>query len=136
MQREAQGSAQHTELLLELKLGMIVDAQGNSHWRVADVARLFYNDCEPADAADAAQRLRGQDMTIFTETEPLVPPAAMPTRYLLCSQDRAISRDWAVRTAREQFDATIEEFDASHSPFWSRPRRVADLLDKRCSTPK
>jgi hypothetical protein len=109
MQREAQESAQHTELLLELELGMIVDAHGNSHWRVADGARLFYNDCEPA---------------------------AVPTRYVLCSQDRAISRDWAVRTTREQFDATIEEFDASHPPFWSRPGDFADLLDKRRSTPK
>jgi hypothetical protein len=58
----------------------------------------------------------------------LAPPAAVPIRYVLCSQDRAISRDWAIRTAREQFDATIEEFDASHSPFWSRPADLAELL--------
>lgn len=135
MQRQTRRSAQHTALLLELEPGMIIDAQGNSHWRTADAARLFYNDCEPSDAADAAMRLRGQDMTIFNETAPLVAPAAVPTRYLLCSQDRAISRDWALRTARAQFDATIEEFDASHSPFWSRPADFADLLDTRRSAP-
>ena len=67
-------------------------------------------------------------MTVFNETSPLDPPPAVPTRYILCSQDRAISRDWAIRTAREQFDATIEEFDASHSPFWSRPADFVELL--------
>ena len=67
-------------------------------------------------------------MTIVTETAPLSPSEAVPTRYVLCSQDRAISRDWAIRTAYEQFDATIEEFDASQSPFWSRPVALADLL--------
>ena len=95
-QREAQKSAQHTEFFLMHEPRILVDAQGNWTWRTEDGAKVFYNDCEPADA--------------------------------VCSQDRAVSRDWAIRTAREQFDATIEEFDASHSPFWSRPADLAELL--------
>lgn len=127
-QREAQNSAQHTEFFRSLLPRIRVDTQANSIWRMEDAAQLFYNDCEPADAASAAQQLRAQGMTIFTERAPLAPPAAVPTRYVVCSQDRAISRDWAIQTAREQFNATIEEFDASHSPFWSRPADLADLL--------
>jgi len=128
VQREAQKSAQHSEFFKQTLERILVDAQGNSSWRTEDAAELFYNDCEPADAARAAQRLRAQNMTIVTETAPLAPPEVVPTRYVLCSQDRAIGRDWAIRTAREQFDATIEEFDASHSPFWSRPADFVELL--------
>jgi pimeloyl-ACP methyl ester carboxylesterase len=128
VQREALMSAQHSEFFKQALARLLVDAQGNSIWRAKDAAELFYNDCEPADAASAAHRLRAQDMTIFTETAPLAPPAGVPTRYILCRQDRAISREWAIRTAREQFGASIEEFDASHSPFWSRPADFVELL--------
>jgi hypothetical protein len=68
-------------------------------------------------------------MTIFTEQPPLARPAGL-VRYVLCSRDRVISREWAIRTAREQLDATLEEFDASHSPFWSRPAALVKLLTK------
>jgi pimeloyl-ACP methyl ester carboxylesterase len=127
-QREAQNSAQHTEFFLRSERRVRVDAQRNLTWRTEDAAKVFYNDCEPVDARRAARRLRTQDMTVFSETAPPEPPARVPTRYVFCSQDRALSRDWAIRTAREQFDATIEEFDSSHSPFWSRPADLADLL--------
>jgi pimeloyl-ACP methyl ester carboxylesterase len=127
-QREAQKSAQHTEFLRKLEPRLLVDAHGDWMFRTVDAAKLFYNDCEPADAAAAAQRLRPQDMTFLNEAAPWAPPAAVPTRYVLCSRDRAVSRDWAIRMAREQFDATIVEFDASHSPFWSRPADFAELL--------
>jgi pimeloyl-ACP methyl ester carboxylesterase len=128
VQVAAQKSAQRTEVFEQALGRILIDAQGNSSWRAQDAAELFYNDCEPADAASASQRLRAQDMTIFTETAPLTPPEVVPTRYVLCSQDRAIGRDWAIRTAREQFNATLEEFNASHSPFWSRPADLVDLL--------
>jgi pimeloyl-ACP methyl ester carboxylesterase len=126
-QLELQRSAQHTELFRALMRRILVDERGTWTWRMADAAKLFYNDCEPADAIGAAQRLRLQAVTIFTETSPPAPPA-VPTRYVVCSQDRAVSRGWAIRTAREQFDAIIVVFDASHSPFWSRPADLAGLL--------
>jgi hypothetical protein len=55
MQREAQGSAQHTELLLELELGMIVDAHGNSLWRVASHSPFWPR---PGDFADLLDKRR------------------------------------------------------------------------------
>jgi pimeloyl-ACP methyl ester carboxylesterase len=115
-------------LLLRLEQRIVVDGDGARKWRTTDAAELFYNDCKPADARRAAERLRAQDSTIFAEPAPSTPPVAVPTRYVVCSQDLALSRDWALRTAREQFDATIEEFDSSHSPFWSRPADLAELL--------
>ena len=125
-QRKALKSAQHTDSYLRLESRISIDAHGSTTWPTQDAAELFYHDSEPADAADAAQRLRKQDITTFTETAP--PVVKVPTRYIVCTQDRAINRDWAVPTARERFDATIEEIDASHSPFWSRPAELAELL--------
>ncbi len=129
-QLAAQKAAQHSARFNQALARCIVDAQGYWTWRTDDAAKVFYNDCEPIDAVRAAQRLHAQDMTVFGDMPPSVSRDAVPTRYVLCSQDYAISRDWAIPTAQEQFDATIEEFDASHSPFWSRPADFAKLLIK------
>jgi hypothetical protein len=46
----------------------------------------------------------------------------------VCTLDRAVSVDWAVAAAVERFDASIVRIDSGHSPFWSRPSELADLL--------
>lgn len=130
-QLEARKAAQHSERFNQALTRCVVDERGYWTWQTEDAAEVFYNDCEPADAVRAAQRLRAQDMTVFGDMPPLVSPTAVPTRYVLCSQDYAISRDWAIPTAQEQFDATIQEFDASHSPFWSRPADFAEVLTEK-----
>jgi pimeloyl-ACP methyl ester carboxylesterase len=127
-QRAASGSEQHTVFFLERELRIVSDASGALVWPSADAADLFYNDCKSVDAELATQRLSPQDLTIFTECAPARETPLVPTRYVLCRQDRAISPRWATNTAREQFNARIEEFDASHSPFWSRPADFAGLL--------
>jgi pimeloyl-ACP methyl ester carboxylesterase len=127
-QRAASGSQQHTVFFLERELRIVSDESGALVWPSADAADLFYNDCKSVDAELATQRLSPQDLTIFTECAPARETPLVPTRYVLCRQDRAISPRWATNTAREQFNARIEEFDASHSPFWSRPADFAGLL--------
>jgi pimeloyl-ACP methyl ester carboxylesterase len=127
-QRQAANFTQHSDFFNEALTRCVVDSMGNWFWRTDDAASAFYNDCERADAIDAARRMRPQDMTVFTEMPPLVSKVEVPTRYILCTQDHAVSRDWAIPTAREQFDATVEEFDAAHSPFWSRPVDFTKLL--------
>ncbi|OBA90656.1 hypothetical protein A5662_22630 [Mycobacteriaceae bacterium 1482268.1] len=129
-QRAAENSAQHTESFLSLEPRVIADDEGNWTMPPDCAVRLFYNDCEPADAESAVRRMRTQETAVFTEAAPVEPPAAVPTRYVLCTRDQALSRDWAIRTARERFDAIVEEFDASHSPFWSRPADLAELLTR------
>jgi len=129
-QRAASGSQQHTDFFLERESRILTDPNGALVWRATDAADIFYNDCQPADAQLATQRLSPQDLTIFTERAPTRETPLIPTRYVLCSRDRAVSREWATHTAREQFNAHIEEIDASHSPFWSRP---ADLVAVLCN---
>jgi pimeloyl-ACP methyl ester carboxylesterase len=127
-QRAATGSQQHTAFFLEREPCILTDDYGALVWQSADATDVFYHDCKSVDAELATQRLSPQDMTIFTECAPAVDSPLVPTRYILCRRDRVISRHWATHTAREQFSARIEEFDASHSPFWSRPADFAALL--------
>lgn len=56
------------------------------------------------------------------------PSGRPPTRYIWCTEDRAVSHDWACKTATDRFDARIIEFESSHSPFLSRPAALAELL--------
>lgn len=127
-QRAATGSEQHTAFFLERESHILTDEVGALSWRATDAAELFYNDCKPADAALATQRLSPQHLTIFNECAPARESSLIPTRYVVCSQDRVVSPEWAKRTAHLQFNARIEEFDAAHSPFWSRPDDFAALL--------
>ena len=61
-----------------------------------------------------------RNITVFNEASPLDPPPAVPTATSCAVRIEPYPATGPIRTAREQFDATIEEFDASHSPFWSR----------------
>jgi pimeloyl-ACP methyl ester carboxylesterase len=91
------------------------------------VAPFFYNDCDEATVAWAAERLRPM---LFSSGE--VAPAAAwrsaPSTYVVCARDRAILPELQRRMA-QQADEVIQ-WDTSHSPFASQPALVADLLER------
>jgi pimeloyl-ACP methyl ester carboxylesterase len=98
-------------------------------WRPEDAAELFYHDCDPSDAADAAGRLRPEACRgVFTEKTPLTARPPVPMRYIACAQDRVVSPDWGAEVAKEEYDAQVVVFQSSHSPFWSHPADLAELL--------
>ena len=90
------------------------------------VVNGFYHDCDPADAADAAARLRPIHMSCFTT--PVGPPAwkAKPSTYVVCTEDRAIHP--ALQQHMAARCTSTVELDTAHSPFLNRPDAVADLL--------
>ena len=100
---------------------------GGTTWRPDDAADIFYHDCEPQDARDAVSRLRSQYMQQAGDPYPITSFPNSPSTYIVCGQDRAISPAWGRRITSELGMETIE-MDASHSPFWSRPRELADVL--------
>jgi pimeloyl-ACP methyl ester carboxylesterase len=104
------------------------DDQGRSAWPAETGAELFYHDCAPADASAAAGRLRPQAPAVLAEKSPWQGHVPSPTRYVVCTDDRAVSGSWARRTAEERFGVGAESLASSHSPFWSRPAALADLL--------
>jgi len=94
-------------------------------------AAIFYADCDPAVAAEAARRLGPTPM------QPLVAPVEYSAErfgrvrrvYIQCNRDEAISP--AIQ--QEIHEATpferVVRLDSSHSPFLSMPRTLAQTLD-------
>jgi hypothetical protein len=61
-----------------------------------------------------------------------LPKLTSSSRYasIVCAEDRAISPDWSRTAAREALGVEPYELPGSHSPFLSRPRRLADVLNE------
>lgn len=87
---------------------------------------VFYADCTDDDVAFALARLCPQNAASFGQ--PLTGAAwrDTPSTYVLCTSDRAINP--AFQRAMSARTTTVVEWDTSHSPFFSRPDLVADLL--------
>jgi pimeloyl-ACP methyl ester carboxylesterase len=95
------------------------------------VRDAFYHDCSDADAMRAAARLRPQPARGFQMTFELAPErfGRVPRHYVACTEDRAI--DLATQRAMyERMPCTVHALPASHSPFYSMPERLADVLER------
>jgi pimeloyl-ACP methyl ester carboxylesterase len=53
----------------------------------------------------------------------------VPTRYLLCRDDRFFPADWMRGIVRERLGIVPDEIDGGHCPALSRPRELAERLD-------
>jgi pimeloyl-ACP methyl ester carboxylesterase len=100
-------------------------------WPNLDVSgELFLGDCDPATQRAAVERLR--PMSLVPHGEP-VPEAAwhsIPSTYVVCTLDKAIPVQ-VQRTVFAPRAQEVLELEASHSPFYSQPRAVAELLAAR-----
>jgi hypothetical protein len=52
----------------------------------------------------------------------------VPTRYLLCRDDRMFTADWARRHARKRLGIEADKMDGGHYVSISRPRELAERL--------
>ena len=89
---------------------------------------LFYADCDPAVAKEAADRLRPN--LSYGPPEATAPPLweAVRSTYLWCEQDAVVEVAYQKELARHMHDA--EGFDASHSPMLSRPDELAAAIGR------
>jgi pimeloyl-ACP methyl ester carboxylesterase len=97
----------------------------------AVVRAAFYHDCSDDDAARAAERLRPQPARGFQMTFELAPGrfGRVPRHYVECTEDRAI--DLATQRAMHAaMPCTVHTLPASHSPFYSMPERLAEVLGR------
>ena len=53
----------------------------------------------------------------------------MPTKFLLCRDDRFFPAAFMHRVVRERLGITPDEIDGGHLPALSRPKELADRLD-------
>lgn len=117
-----------------LRDATIVDRErGVTRPKPSAAAEVFYTDCSPDILAFAATRLSPQPIAVMTE--PLhFDPLQMPRHYIRCLRDNAISPDYQRRVSADWSDTQIHEIDSGHSPFFSHPAKLAEILDQIAKT--
>lgn len=86
----------------------------------------FYADCEPADVEFALARLSPQNPATFSQPLRGAAWRTVPSTYVVCSDDRAVSVPFQRALATRTRDRV--EMATSHSPFFSAPEPLADLF--------
>jgi pimeloyl-ACP methyl ester carboxylesterase len=93
----------------------------------SDVA-IFYQDVDPTLAAEALARGRRQSETPGKEPWPLTAWPNVPTRFVLCRNDRLFPAAWLRRVVRDRLGITPDEIDSGHTPALSHPKELATRL--------
>jgi pimeloyl-ACP methyl ester carboxylesterase len=104
----------------------------------AGIIETFYADV-PTDLATAAIGMLNPDAPAGIAVEPLNPTAdrygRLPHTYVVCTQDNAISAalQRAMIAGIDELSAkptTVVDLECSHSPFFSQPAALVDVLEK------
>jgi len=94
-----------------------------------DLAELFLHDVPPEVASESAHHVRAQSSTPFEDPWPLDGWPDVPTRFLLCRDDRFFPADFLRRVVKDRLGITPDEMDGGHLPALSRPQDLARRLD-------
>jgi pimeloyl-ACP methyl ester carboxylesterase len=94
-----------------------------------DEIALFYQDVPPDLASEALKRGRTQSEARMQEPSPFEAWPDVPTRVLLCRDDRLFPAPFLRRVAQERLGITPDEIDGGHTPALSRPKELADRLE-------
>ncbi len=91
---------------------------------------VFYHDV-PADVADEALRRGGRRQSDAPGKQPwpLERWPAVPTRVIICRQDRLFPVAWLRRVVRERLGIVPDELDSGHCPALSQPHELARRLE-------
>jgi pimeloyl-ACP methyl ester carboxylesterase len=88
---------------------------------------LFTHDV-PADVLAAAGPTRDQSGTPMDEVWPLAAWPDVPTRFLLCTDDRFFPPDWLRGVVRDRLGIEPDEVPGGHCAFLSHPQPLAHAL--------
>lgn len=73
-------------------------------------------------------KARDESETAFNQPWPLDAWPAVPTKFIVCTEDRFFPPSFMRRVVAERLDITPDEIAASHGVALSRPRELASLL--------
>jgi pimeloyl-ACP methyl ester carboxylesterase len=93
-----------------------------------DQIATYLHDVPPALAVEALAHARDVAAAPLLAPWPLDAWPDVPTRFLLCSDDRYFPAEWMRGVVRDRLGITPDEIDTSHMPMLSRPRELADRL--------
>lgn len=89
---------------------------------------VFYQDVDPALAAQAEAHARSEVSAALREPWPLAAWPSIPTRYALFRDDLMFTPEFARRHARERLGLVADELPGGHYALISRPDDVAAYL--------
>ena len=92
-------------------------------------AEIFYHDVPDRLAREALAHSRRQADAPGSEPWPLDAWPEVPTRYLLCRQDRMFPADWMREVVRARLGIEPDEIESGHCPALSCPGELAARLD-------
>ena len=94
-----------------------------------DPVAMFLHDVPPDIAAESAAHAGEQSGTPFEKPWPLDAWPDVPTRFLLCRDDRCFPAEFQRRVVKERLGITPDEMDGGHLPALSRPKELAERLE-------
>ena len=103
----------------------------NTEWPrpgTSDPVELFLHDVPPEVAAESAAHAGEQSGTPMEKPWPLDGWPDVPTRFLLCRDDRFFPADFQRRVVKERLGITPDEMDGGHLPALARPEELAERL--------
>lgn len=101
----------------------------------ADPFVAFYHDVPRELAAQALSRERAHpSRTAMVEPWPMTAWPDVPTRFVLCRQDRVLPAEFLRGVVRERLGIAPDEIDGSHCVALSRPAALADVLERCAAT--
>jgi pimeloyl-ACP methyl ester carboxylesterase len=112
----------------------VENPDGSVSWPERGAVESFYQDCDPAIATASARRLLSQQWRITQEVTPLRAWPAVRSAYIMCADDRVVSRAYSSEAAREQLRVEAILMPGGHSPFLSRPKELAAQLSSLASS--
>jgi pimeloyl-ACP methyl ester carboxylesterase len=94
-----------------------------------DPGNIFVHDLPPGLAAESASHVRRQSESVFGEPWPLASWPDVPTRFLLCRQDRFFTADFQRRMVHDRLGIIPDEMDGGHLPALARPHELVQRLE-------
>jgi pimeloyl-ACP methyl ester carboxylesterase len=97
----------------------------------AETGRVFYQDCPPGTVDYANARLCPQAIlpqeTVLAVTDR---SRLLPRSYIRCTQDQTIPPEFQTTMVAGWPARDVHDLPSGHSPFFSMPARLAELLDR------
>jgi pimeloyl-ACP methyl ester carboxylesterase len=94
---------------------------------------VFYSDCSAEDIAFAVARLSPQPIGLLSEVLEFTPPS-VARHYIRCTRDRTVDPAYQHAICADWPEGTVHEIPSGHSPFFSHPARLAEILGKIAAT--
>ncbi|MFC4115337.1 alpha/beta fold hydrolase [Nonomuraea zeae] len=101
---------------------------GFGHVDMTDPIGLFLHDVPKELAEESLARSRSHADKAMDEPWPLDGWPDVPTKFLLCTDDRFFAPGFMREVVRDRLGVTPDEIGGSHAPMLARPAELADRL--------